>query len=219
MVLRPTLAALFVVDGGLDALECVHRRRSEKLGHSNHIHVVQGPSKNFRFGNGDTKYSESYVLLMQALGDHTIALGVYTLAARNVPILIGIKTLAKLGAVLDTQLGAMALKAVDSDLIVPLRRSTTGHLLIDLCSNWLDGGSKIVESQKKMRGSSPSAFMVHEIEKKVFHEGQEVTSSHESDRSHAHVVDGLVEQSTSSFFFLPFISFGRFFSLHFAWQW
>ena len=72
---------------------------------------------------------------MQSLGAHTIALGIYTLAAQNVPILIGSKTFAKLGAVLDTQLGVMVLKAVDHDLIVPLRRSTTGHLLIDLRSN------------------------------------------------------------------------------------
>ena len=203
-VVRPELEGYGVIDtgatetvGGLDALECVHRRRCEKLGHTSHIHVVQGPAKNFRFGNGDTKYSESYVLLMQSLGDHTIALGVYTLAAQNVPILIGIKTLAKLGAVLDTQLGVMVLKAVDQDLIVPLRRSTTGHLLIDLCSNWLDGGSKIVESQKEMRSSSPLAFMVHETVKEVCHEGQEVTVNHESDRSHAHVVDGLGELSLS----------------------
>ena len=75
-------------------------------------------------------------------------------------------------------MGVMILKAVDSDLIVPLRRSTSGHLLIDLCSNWLEGGSKVVESQNQMRSSSPSAFMVHEIEKKVQHEGQEVLNSH-----------------------------------------
>ena len=200
-VIRPELEGYGVIDtgatetvGGLDALECVHRRRTEKLGHANHVHVMQGPSKNFRFGNGDTKYSESYVLLMQSLGNHTIALGIYTLAASNVPILIGIKTLAKLGAVLDTQMGVMILKAVDNDLIVPLRRSTTGHLLIDLCSNWLDGGSKVVGKQNQKSSSSPSAFMVHEIEKRFQHEGQEVMRSSEAVRSHAHGLDSLCEQ-------------------------
>ena len=76
-VIRPELEGFGMIDtgaietvGGLDALECVHRRRTEKLGHSNRVHVMQGPSKNFPFGNGDTKYSESYVLLMQSLGSH-----------------------------------------------------------------------------------------------------------------------------------------------------
>ena len=204
-VIRPELEGFGVIDtgatetvGGLDALECVHRRRTEKLGHANHVHVMQGPSKNFRFGNGDTKYSESYVLLMQSLGDHTIALGIYALAASNVPILIGIKTLAKLGAVLDTQMGVMILKAVDNDLIVPLRRSTTGHLLIDLCSNWLDGGSKVVGMQNQKHSSSPSAFMVHEIEKRVQHEGQGVMRSSEAVCSHAHGLDSSFDQQVGS---------------------
>ena len=155
--------------GGLDALEHVYRRRTEKMG-----------AYQSRACDGGVVLPRRSVLetvlpslqkvtcsLMQSLGEHSIAVGVHTLAAVGVPILIGIKTLAKLGAVLDTQLGVMILKAVDADLIVPLRRSTTGHLLIDLCSNWLDGGSKVVEKQNGKQGSSSSAFMVHEIEKNV----------------------------------------------------
>ena len=55
-VVRPEQEGYGVIDsgaaetvGGLDALECVHRRRTAKLGHSNHVHVMQEPSKNFRF--------------------------------------------------------------------------------------------------------------------------------------------------------------------------
>lgn len=204
-VSRPELEGFGVIDsgatetvGGLEALEHVYRRRTEKMGHTNHVHVMVGcPPKTFRFGNGATKPSESYVLLMQSLGEHSIAVGVHTLAAVGVPILIGIKTLAKLGAVLDTQLGVMILKAVDADLIVPLRRSATGHLLIDLCSNWLDGGSKVVEKQNEKQGSSSSAFMVHEIEKKVQHEGREVMSASGVFRSHAHGWDNMETHDTS----------------------
>ena len=186
-VSRPELEGFGVIDsgatetvGGLDAREHVYRRRTEKMGHTNHVHVI---IQNFPFWERATKPSESYVLLMQSLGSHSIAVGAHTLAAVRVPILIGIKSLASLGAVLDTQLGVMILKAVDEDLIVPLRRSTTGHLLIDLCSNWLDGGSKVVGVQNQKPCSPSSAFMVHEIEKKFQHEGQAVFVSSEAVRS------------------------------------
>ena len=37
----------------------------------------------------------------------------------------------------------MVLKTVDAALMIPLKKSSAGHLLIDLCDNWLQGGSRI----------------------------------------------------------------------------
>ncbi len=121
---------------------------------------------------------------MQSLGQHSIAVGVYTLEASQVPILLGIKTLKKLGAVLDCQRGVMVLKAVDYELVVPLRCSVTGHLLVDLCSNWLEGGSKLPSPQcrsddvlvAKQEKADPTAVMVNECvsknDKKIHHVSQ-----------------------------------------------
>ena len=103
--------------------------------------------KVFRFGNGMTQSSESLVCLndlKQQVGNHEIKLGAYTIDATGVPLLLGIRTLERLGAVLDTKQRYLVLKTVDPTLIVPLKRSPTGHLLLDLCSNWLDGGAKIL---------------------------------------------------------------------------
>ena len=95
---------------------------------------------------------------------------------------------------------------------------------LNLCSNWLDGGSKVVGKQNEKQGSSSSAFMVHEIEKKVQHEGQEVMSA-----------SGVFSQSCSwigqhgnSWYFsfrkrwtstIPNPSLSRQFLLHFGWKW
>ena len=64
------------------------------------MEAFYGPSsqKPFRFGNGGVQLSSSYVLVPQKLGD---LVGLYTIDAEQVPILLGMKTLVKFGAVID----------------------------------------------------------------------------------------------------------------------
>ncbi|CAK9026281.1 Retrovirus-related Pol polyprotein from transposon RE2 (Retro element 2) (AtRE2) [Includes: Protease RE2 [Durusdinium trenchii] len=153
-VLQPELQGYGVLDTGatesvssLAALEFIHLRRTELLGHGNHVTVIPGPQKMFRFGNGSLQFSESYVHLKQTVGPHEIDLGVFTLDSKGVPLLIGVRTLERLGAIIDVHQSILVLKTVDPRLVIPLRRSRTGHLLLDLCSNWLDGGARILFMQ------------------------------------------------------------------------
>ena len=129
-----------------------------------------------------TQSSESFVYLKQQVGNHEIKLGAYTIDATGVPLLLGIRTLERLGAILDTKQGYLVMKTVDPTLIVPLKRSQTGHLLLDLCSNWLDGGAKILfQTEISPTSVEEKAFSVvsfdgcwKDVEKKV--EGEEVIS-------------------------------------------
>ena len=153
-VLQPELQGYGALDTGatesvssLAALEFIHLRRTELLGHGNHVTVIPGPQKMFRFGNGSLQFSESYVHLKQTVGPHEIDLGVFTLDSKGVPLLIGVRTLERLGAIIDVHQSILVLKTVDPRLVIPLRRSRTGHLLLDLCSNWLDGGARILFMQ------------------------------------------------------------------------
>ncbi len=128
----------------LEALEKILSRRSLKFGAKEGFKVIKGPHKTFKFGNGLTQSAESFILLPQTLGDVTVSLGLFTIDASGVPVLIGIRSLEKLGAIIDCTRGALVLKAVDAALLVPLARSKSGHLLLNLCDNWLDGSSKIM---------------------------------------------------------------------------
>ena len=86
----------------LAALEAIYARRTELLGHSDHIEVttvVPGPGKVFGFGNCMTQASENFVNIKQLVGKHEINIGAYTLNAAGVPLLIGIRTLETLGQV------------------------------------------------------------------------------------------------------------------------
>lgn len=58
-----------------------------------------------RSGNGSMQSSESYC----TVGTQEIDLGVFTLDARGVPLLMGVRTLERLGAILDIQQSVMVM--------------------------------------------------------------------------------------------------------------
>ena len=146
--------------------------------------VLTGPHKTFKFGIGLSQSSESFVLLLQTLGDVTVSLGLFTINASGVPVLIGIRSLEKLGAIIDCTRGALVLKAVDAALLVPLSRSKSGHLLLNLCDNWPDGSSKImfVDNLREAKMDSTStAFGVLEIESGMYDTPRDVKYRHTYD--------------------------------------
>ena len=61
----------------------------------------------------------------------------------QIPILIGVKTLTKLGAILDVVGQWMVLSRVCLGLKVPLRR----HLLVDLTNDWMVSGKPLPDVQ------------------------------------------------------------------------
>ncbi|CAK9075240.1 unnamed protein product [Durusdinium trenchii] len=133
---------------GLSALEWIMHKRAAAGASSGDFTVVDVPQKTFKFGNGMTQQSESLILLPQRLGEHSLSLGIYTLEANGVPVLVGIKTLTRLGAIRDTSRSAMVLTAIDASLLVPLKLSGSGHLLMDLAHDWLSQGTKILFTEE-----------------------------------------------------------------------
>ena len=125
-----------------------------------------GPKKLFKFGNGTTQHSESFIHLHQSIGEHEVSLGVFTLDTSGVPLLIGVKSLERLGAVIDVDQQVLVLKTVDPRLVVPLRRSRTGHLLLDLCSKWLKGGAKILYHAEILKPTADEkVFVIDDVSK------------------------------------------------------
>ena len=92
------------------------------------------------------KQSESYLLLPQHVGAKKVLLGIYTLMAEKVPILIGMRTLTKLGAIVDVTGGWLVLTNVDAKIKIPLQKSAAGHLLVDLTQDWLAQGQPMASS-------------------------------------------------------------------------
>lgn len=142
----------------LEALErLLELRRQFHEPAADELRVVPHGRKPFRFGNGEVQHSESFVLLKQQVGERKVYLGLYTLMVSRVPILVGVKTLVKLGAVIDVKGQWMVLSAISPDLKIPLKRSVSGHLLVDLTKDWLDGSQPLFFSEDSM---SARVYMV-----------------------------------------------------------
>ncbi|CAE7352648.1 RE1, partial [Symbiodinium microadriaticum] len=181
------LAGYAVLDSGatetvasLPALEALLRVRGDKRasGGPPSFKVVDQPAKKFKFGNGECSQSSSYLLLPQQIGDQQMELGVYTLDVVGVPILIGIKTMMKLHAVVDFAHCRAVFAAIDPGLVVPLKKSRSGHLLVSLKDNWLSQGHRLdartlhlepptVDAMNFPRlplaADPPSEFVEHEV--------------------------------------------------------
>ena len=121
--------------GSLDAIDHIMQKRSAVFGQER-VDISMSRTKKFRFGNAEEKRSESYLLLPQQVAGHAMSLGVFTLDVPNVPILLGMRTLRKLGAHIDTVQPAMILTRIFPGTRIPLIRATNQHLLLDLCADW-----------------------------------------------------------------------------------
>ncbi|CAE7207895.1 GIP [Symbiodinium sp. CCMP2592] len=141
--------------GSLPAVEQLMKARHQHLGVAEQVQVVDQPPKRFKFGNGEYAYSASYILLPQQLGDHEIQLGIFTLDVTGVPLLVGIRTLRRLGAVLDLSKFVIVFTSVNMHRAIPLRRSPSGHALLDLRGDWLSGGCLVADLGKDLSCSPP----------------------------------------------------------------
>ena len=129
--------------GSLPALEFLTQARYEMHQLQESVEVAAVPAKRFKFGNGTRDTSSSCVLIPQRLGNTSLKLQIYTLDCEGVPILVGMKSLRRLRAVIDFSKCLAIFVAVDPALAVPLRRSQTGHLLLDLRQDWTQQGFRL----------------------------------------------------------------------------
>ena len=88
--------------GSMDALQTIMDTRSILFG-DEYVNIDPKIHKTFRFGNAQTQKSDSLVYLPQKVHGESTHLGVYALDVPSVPVLLGIRTLRRLGAILNTR--------------------------------------------------------------------------------------------------------------------
>ncbi|CAK9112618.1 unnamed protein product, partial [Durusdinium trenchii] len=117
----------------LDALQEIMNLRLIKFGEEEVI--VKEETKKFKFGNGGTQRAASFVELPQVIGGTKVALGVHAIDAPGVPLLLSVRTLRRMGAVIDTERNMMQLRKFSEEWI-QLKQSSNEHLLLDMtCSS------------------------------------------------------------------------------------
>ncbi len=121
--------------GSLEAIEYIMNSRSSRFPNEK-VGVDVSRRKRFRFGNAEERQAESFLVLPQTVGGLKTSLGVYTLDVPGVPVLLGIKTMEKLGAIVNVASRTLEFQSVFPGLKIPLVKAQNGHLLLDLCMDW-----------------------------------------------------------------------------------
>lgn len=141
--------------GSMDALDRILTLRQELYG-PEQVTIDTKVTKEFRFGNGQTRAASSFVYLPQVVnGEHT-TLGVFAIDVPNIPVLVGIKTLQRLGAVMDIGGKCLEFQHLFPGCKVPLIRGANGHLLLDLCCDWCPQVTSIPEALENREPHVPT---------------------------------------------------------------
>eukprot|EP00439_Symbiodinium_sp_Y106_P064324 s93_g10.t1 len=128
-----------VIDGGATktlgsvvALEAVMKKNVSKMGTSGIKGVDTNNRPTFGFADsGEARCISTVELGLQANGQAG-SLRVHALNKGTGPILISVSTLRTLGAIIDFSSDLMVLRNLDPYRVIPLKRSSTGHQLMNL---------------------------------------------------------------------------------------
>lgn len=138
--------------GSLDALDVIMKCRSTLFRHEP-ITIDPHAHKQFRFGNGQTRQSESLVYVPQQVNGRPTGLGVFALDVPEIPVLLGIKTLRRLGAILNTRYDTVEFSSLFPGVIIPLTRGRNGHMLLNLVEDWVPPQYDVVPGQVTVFGT------------------------------------------------------------------
>ena len=174
----------------LHALTAIMNRRQSKFGFEE-MRVHEDIQKTFKFGNGKTLQASSYVEIPQTIAGVHTWLGVHALDTedRYVPLLVGIRTLERLAAVIDFGSKTASFCAV-SDELVPLQQcERTGHLLLDLSSDWIDASFDAAYKERNQTFLAEDQLIEQPLENQHFSEGCDTVADVPHDHDpHPHAV-------------------------------
>ena len=113
------------------SIEALIEDRSERLGYQ-HCSINAKVNRRFRFGNGQGQCATSEATLLLASNEKPVTLSINTLDVENVPVLLSVKTMERMGAVIDFARGQAIFEKINPGKVVKLHRASTGHLMVDL---------------------------------------------------------------------------------------
>ena len=194
--------------GSLEALEVVMNERSKRFPNEQ-VHVDPNLKKMFRFGNAETRHAESLVYLPQRFGGFETFLGVHALDVPQIPVLLGIRSLRRLGAIIDTRKDTIEFSRILPGVDIPLVQGKNGHLLLNLVDDWVPsqmdvgpGQTLWTTPQPGVKISEPNALQVNTDEPQLPNDmlslSRDVAKHDEESRNIACAQTALVAQDSSS---------------------
>ena len=132
--------------GSVKALETVMRLSQHGV---SQVDVRDRPV--FGFGNSSEDRCVSTLHLRIQAGEKPGVMKIHALDKGCGPVLMSVPTLKSLGAIIDFSDGTMVLRHVSPDRLVCLEESNTGHLLLPLTGDLLEGSHRTTRSIPPLR--------------------------------------------------------------------
>jgi hypothetical protein len=149
--------------GSISSIEALFEDRVQHLGPQT-CTIDTESKRRFRFGNGEGRNASSEATLRLTAAGHPLDLKINALGVDNVPILLSVKTMERLGAVVDFKNGQAIFEALDPAKVVRLHRARSGHLMVDLRGDLMDcapstrSTASSIQNLMKMRRTTPTVL-------------------------------------------------------------
>lgn len=138
-----------VIDGGatrtlasVTALEHIMSLNANQKGHNGILGVDLQDRPTFGFGNSSKDQCLSPASLQISAGGRDGCLKVHTLNRGEGPVLLSVDSLRSLGAMIDFENDLMVLRALNPRKVIALERSSTGHQLLPMTSDWFENATE-----------------------------------------------------------------------------
>ena len=147
-----------VLDGGatrtlasVAALEKIMEINQSQNGHPGVSEVDLEDRPTFGFGNSSRNQCVSTAALKVSANGREGLLRVHALDQGEGPLLFSIHTLRALGAVIDFSEDLVVFRTLSDRKVIQLERSTTGHQLLPMTSDWFEGAQDTKEPVPGLR--------------------------------------------------------------------
>ena len=147
-----------VLDGGatrtlasVAALEKIMEINQLQKGHPGVSEVDLEDRPTFGFGNSSRNQCVSTAALKVSANGREGLLRVHALDQGEGPLLFSIHTLRALGAVIDFSEDLVVFRTLSDRKVIQLERSTTGHQLLPMTSDWFEGAQDTKEPVPGLR--------------------------------------------------------------------
>lgn len=131
------------------ALEAYVKKMVEKYG-SHEVRIDPEQKTRFRFGNGQCVEACSRARIPAWVAGKLgrIDLDCVDTKARYVPMLGSIEFLRRAGAIIDFERDEAVFTNIDPEKTIPLERSSSGHLMLDMTTDWFGEWRNVNEAAR-----------------------------------------------------------------------
>ena len=148
-----TMASVYAIEKYMEVMKGLHGTDGIK-----HVGVTEADRPTFGFGNSQKAKCLSTCVLKLPHEERPMQLRVHVVDEGKAPVLLSVDTLRKMGAIIDFATDEVIFSKIAPDKMIKLERSTSGHQLLPLTSDFIQRGELLKRSVSRFEAASGRPF-------------------------------------------------------------